>query len=330
MNNKNFFFWPGVFASQLMINSVVIAAQPLDLSTDNLSFVEEPMAFEVAEFTVLINALLELSSSRDQDTEATDNRLSGAVQISAERQLSNAITIGATYLGEEDGEFEDEIVAYGRGTWGGLAVGNVSKLVENATERMDGTGKADLTLDNFLGGLSENGIGYFGRFSAYTLNAVIDEDNNLDVGVTFERPLGNKDYRFTARLTDADLETIDGTDFDTKGIALVAELIYGSLLTDMAFGYEKLEAGSVSFDRQYLSAGAIYKQNRWSFSIEGHIGEIEDQDESGYSLGIRYDISRGLSANLGFNHTDSAINLVGIQLTDQDSNEIIFSIRYEF
>ena len=256
--------------------------------------------------------------------------MSGAIQISAERQLSNALTVGATYLGEEDGEFEDEIVAYGRGVWGGLAVGNVSKLVENATERMDGIGNADLTLDNFLGGLSDNGLGYFGRFSAYTLNAVIDEDNNLDVGLTFERPLGNKDYRFTARLTEAQLEAVDGTDFDTQGIALVAELIYGSLLTDVSIGYEKLETGPFSFDRQYLSAGAIYKKNRWSFSIEGYIGEIEEQDESGYSLGIRYDISRGLSANLGFNHSDSAINQNGIQITDRDSNEVIFSIRYEF
>ena len=223
MNNKKFSFWAGAIISQLLSTPVVIAAQPLDLSTDNLSFVEEPMAFEVAEFTVLINALLELSASRDQDLDDSDSRLSGAIQISAERQLSNALTVGATYLGEEDGEFEDEIVAYGRGVWGGLAVGNVSKLVENATERMDGIGNADLTLDNFLGGLSDNGLGYFGRFSAYTLNAVIDEDNNLDVGLTFERPLGNKDYRFTARLSEAQLEAVDGTDFDTQGIDMYVD-----------------------------------------------------------------------------------------------------------
>ena len=67
MNNKKFSFWAGAIISQLLSTPVVIAAQPLDLSTDNLSFVEEPMAFEVAEFTVLINALLELSASRDQD-----------------------------------------------------------------------------------------------------------------------------------------------------------------------------------------------------------------------------------------------------------------------
>ncbi len=225
------------------------AQQGLRLSTDNLSFLEEPLAYEVGGFTVLLNALFDLSATRNLDTDTDKGRLAAIGQISAEKQLKNALTVGATYRGEENDGYDDQFAAYVRGVWGRVSVGDVAENTEIATERMDGVGNADLTLDNFYGLLDGDAIAYSGRFSAYTLNGSFDEDSNIDLGVTFERPIGNKDYRFTSRLIQSEYTAQSGEVLDTTGFVITAELIYGSLLSDLSLGYEVLDNNSYDFER---------------------------------------------------------------------------------
>ena len=320
-----------ILSSPFLVSNSAIGAQGLDLNSDNYSFLEEPIAFEVGNATVFLNSLIDLSSEKDTDLDESDSDVLGAFQLTAEQQLANALTIGATYFGEYDNEnYEDEAAIYVRGIWGGLTYGDVVSLTRNTTKRMDGTGNADLTLDDFYASLNGQGIAYFGRYSAYTVTTTFDEDSNFDLGATFERPIGNKDYRFTLRYLDSEYTAPSGTLFNTTGGAFVTELIYGSLLSDISIGFENLESSSNSLRRNYISAGLLYKKNRWSFSLEGHVGEIEEQDENGYALGIRYDIARGLSANFGYNKIDSDITTADGQLFLDNTNKYIFSLRYQF
>jgi hypothetical protein len=128
-----------------------------------------------------------------------------------ERQLPNALTIGAAYFGSYDDkevdEYEDRWEIYGSGVWGRLSGGEVNDAVREATRRWRGIGNADLEFDDVLGALGEGELGaaYHLRLSAYTLNIGVDEDGHSDIGVTYERPNKTTDIRWIARLTNSEL-----------------------------------------------------------------------------------------------------------------------------
>jgi len=72
--------------------------------------------------------------------------------------------------------------------------------------------------------------------------------------------------------------------------------------------------------------------NRWgsSLSAAGHYGELDGTSESSASLGVRYDIARGLSTNLGVNARKAQIARDGISVVDEDETSATASVRYSF
>ena len=59
----------------------------------------------------------------------------------------------------------------------------------------------------------------------------------------FQRPLGNRDWRVTARLTDSTLQPSGGArPFRTRAHGLVGEMIFGSSSFDVGLGHERLSA----------------------------------------------------------------------------------------
>lgn len=312
-------------------------AQGGPLSPDNLSFFEEPLAFEVFGFTATYNQLVDLPlvydlRSDDADFNPRINALGGI-----ERQLPNAVTLGASYFlsfdeGEAD-ELEDRWAIYASGVWGRLSAGEVNQTVREATRRWRGTGNAELEFDELRGTLSEDGFGvaYHLRISAATFNAGIDEDGHIDVGVTYERPSGDIDLRLTARVTNAEYASPDGlTVFDTYAGAVVAQIERGSFAADLGFGYEHFDAALAEGGRYFASVGLHYKVRRLTLSAEGHWGEVDGSREISAALGARYDIARGLSFNLGYNYAKSDTDIDGIAIQNVDTSELIGSIRYEF
>ena len=67
-----------------------------------------------------------------------------------------------------------------------------------------------------------------------------------------------------------------------------------------------------------------------SLSLEGHYGQIEDEDEVSAAFGIQYDLARGLSVNLGLNHTDGTARRDGTRIIRARDNKAILSMRYSF
>ena len=327
--------WTGV--AVLTITSEPARAQAPALNPDSLSFFEEPLAFQFFGFTVTYNQLVDVPVVFDftDDHESIYPRT--VFQGTIERQLPNAITVGATYLGVydriEDDEYEDRWAAFASSVWGRLSVGEVNETVREATRRWRGTGNADLEFDDVLGTLLEDDFGaaYHVRLAAYTLNAAVDEDGNSDFGITYERPNKYADIRFTGRLTFSEYWSLDDTTlFDTFATGFVTQVEYGSFAADVGLGFERLESTFASGDRYYVSAGVHYKVRRLTVSAEGHWGEIDDQSEKSAALGLRYDIARGLSANLGYNYAKSIAAISGIPVLDVDISELIASMRYEF
>ncbi len=52
--------------------------------------------------------------------------------------------------------------------------------------------------------------------------------------------------------------------------------------------------------------------------------------EKSAALGLRYDLARGLSLNLGYNYAESDADIDGVAIQSVDKSEFIGSMRYEF
>ena len=83
-------------------------------------------------------------------------------------------------------------------------------------------------------------------------------------------------------------------------------------------------------DRWFTSFGLRSKTGMLSVSVEGHYGRIEGEDEVAAALGLQYDIARGLSANLGFNHAEAKARVAGVDLVEVRETKAVLSLRYSF
>ncbi|OAO02412.1 hypothetical protein [Parasphingorhabdus sp.] len=336
---------PKLLTSVIGLNMIAIAigttsaqAQEVSLNYDTLSSLEEPLAFELGDITVeltgLIDVPVEFDISSSPDAQDVDIGFTSNFQINAETQLANRWTLGVAYFGQYDqgtDDYSDNVAAYVGTSWGTLIGGNVDGLVREQTRRARGVGNASLAFDSFYGGLDNWGGGYVGRYGPMQISGAVDENGDFEIGTTFQRPIGRKDYRLSARIAEGTFTSQDGTTlFNTRGGELVGELTYGSSIFDLGIGYERLASSTVDADRWFVSAGARTKINSWSLSAEAHYGEVDGQSEKSAAAGIGYDIARGVSLNLGVNYEDANINIGGVNLNTTDEIKGIFSLRYSF
>lgn len=311
------------------------SAQEVSINYDTLSSLEEPLAVSLGNVTLSLNGLIDAPVTFNLDNDEGDDDVDfdflGNFEANLETQLPNRWTVGVSYFGQGDGEYFDSAAAYLAGSWGTLIGGNVSGQIHEDTRRIRGVGNAALQFDDFYGGLSDSGGGYLGRFGPTRLGVVVDEDGNFEVGGTFQRPIGEKDYRFSARYGEGQIFAVDGTTaVATKGVSAVAELVYGSSTFDVGIGGERLSTTTFEGDRWYASFGAQRKILGLSVSAEGHYGEVEGQSETSAAVGAAFDIARGLSVNFGVNYEDAEIDLLDTLLFDTSDTRAVVSVRYSF
>ena len=186
------------------------AAQELSLNDGNLSSMEEPPAAEIGDTTLTLTGLLDTSLVDDPgDDAASDAGLIGNAGTGILAQLPNSWRVRIVYFGQYasagavGSRSEETFVDNGAcsiGTaWGTLRGGDVSGSVRERTRRR-GAGDGILAFDDVLGGLDDPGARYLGRFGPWMVGAVMDGDSNLEIGTMFQRPRGNRDYRFAVSI----------------------------------------------------------------------------------------------------------------------------------
>lgn len=318
------------------------AAQDISLNYESLSSLEEPIATEIGDVTIVLTGLVDASLARD--TGGDDDAGAGLVgnfEIAALTQLPNRWRVGVTYFGqyaagersEADGDdrYTDNAAVSVGGMWGTVLGGDISGIVREQTRRARGAGNASLAFDGALGELADRGGGYTGRFGPWVVGTVADKDGNFDAGAMFRRPAGDKDFRLTLRATRGVYTAADGSRrFDASAGGLVAEVVHGSTSLDAGVGRERFSSGGPDVDRWYVSAGVRRKAGMVSLSLEGHFGRIEDRDEVSLAFGLRYDLARGLSANLGLDHAEAGLVLDGTRFVDTRDTRGVLSLRYSF
>ena len=311
------------------------AAQEISLNYERLSSIEEPIATEVGDVTIALTGLLDTRLGvRSQGVDAAD--AIGNAELRASTQWPGRLRVGLAYFGqyaatEGDGAYEENAAMSLGGAWGTALAGDVSGVVRERTRRLRGVGNAFLAFDDFLGERESRAIGYVGRFGPWVLSAVVDTEGDTDAGAMFQRPSGDRDWRFTFRAAQGTYRAADrSVRLNAEGVSAVGELIHGSTVLDAGVGFERLTSRALEAGRWYVSAGLRRKNGVMSMSLEGHYGQVEGEEEISAALGFQYDIARGLSANLGLNYARAKVALGGIALVDTRDTEAVLSLRYAF
>ena len=312
------------------------------MNYERLSSMEEPVAVAFGDVTVVLAGLLDAPLRLDGENNGSlDVDLVGNAQVSALTQLENRWRVSASYFGQYASDetlsapshrrYTDNAALSLAGAWGTVSGGNVSGVVREGTRRRRGTGNAALAFDDALGGLADWGGGYTGRFGPWVVGAVVDEDAGFDVGATFRRPIDDTDRRLTVRVSRGiHAAAGDSGRFDSTAVGGVGEIVYGSTSFDVGVGFERLTSSAADADRWYVSTGVRGKSGVFGWSIEGHYGRIEGEEEVSAALGAQYDLARGLSANLGLNHARAKVDVAGIRLVDTRTTSAVVSLRYSF
>ena len=318
-----------------------VAGQDFSLNYERLSSLEEPVAVEVGDVTLVLNGVLDGALTHDAKEEDTDSGMIGNFQLRALTQLPNRLRVGLGYFGQyvtddladsamDDG-YTDNVALSAGGVWGTFVGGNVSGVVREQTRRVRGAGNAELAFDGALGTLADESGGYVGRFGPWIVGSVVDDNGDFEFGTMYQRPYGNKDYRLALRATGGTHLSADGfRRFDTRGAGIVGEFIYGSSTFDAGIGAERFLSVGPDIERWYLSTGARTKTGSLTVSLEGHFGRIESDEEASAALGLQHDLARGLSLNFGLNYARSRAAAGGVQFMDTDETEAIVSLRYSF
>ena len=317
-------------------------AQDISINYEHLSSMEEPLATEIGDVTLVLNGLIDTPVALDlEEDAAAEAGLIGNMQVTALVQLQNRWRVNAAYFGQyetdealstaTDENYTDNAAISVGGMWGAVVAGNVSGVVREGTRRRRGAGNGQLEFDDFLGRHAEWGGGYTGRFGPWVIGAIVDEDSQFDIGATFQRPIDDTDYRLTARFREGVYAPGPGNPaFEATAIVAVGEVVYGSTAFDVGLGYERLSSSGSEAVRSYVSAGVRTKTGVLSWSLEAHYGRIEGEEEASYALGVQYDVARGLSVNLGLNHARAGADEAGVRLADFKVERAVLSLRYSF
>ncbi len=335
----------GSAATALALFPAQAHAQDVNLNYDRLSSLEEPIAYDLdfatVEVTGAVDAPIIAEFDNLTDTDSVDAEFVGNFQISARTQLPNRWNIGVAYFGQyatadidgfDGGEdYSDNVAAFVGTSFGTVLGGNVNGQVRELTRRQRGVGNGFLAFDDFYGGLDRWGGAYVGRFGPSQLGVVVDESGNFELGAEFQRPIGERDVRFTGRYRNSTFTAADGiTQFDSNGAGIVSEIVYGSSIFDVGVGYERLDGDTVDLDRWFLSAGAQTQIEQVELSAEGHYGQADGQDEISAALGGSYSFARGLSMNFGLNYENAQITTDGTQILTTDEIKALGSVRFSF
>ncbi len=304
------------------------------INYDSLSFVEEPMAFEIGPATVSVNTIIDQAIQYSTQAEDEDYNTRAISDLSIETELPNTAQLKIRYVANYDrlrkDSYKDDVAVSLSDEWGTLAAGNVTGSVYELSKRKSSFGNGELANDNFVGALDEDGGFYTVQYNSYRVSVAADKEGRAEAGVSFTRPIGKQNYfaSLRARKGDTgedpgDTVTAVGASGDTYGAAAVAQVTYASFLADVQVGYENVDLDNQtgSNDHAFGSVGMQYKQGAYRFSAEGGVGRYDGDDRRAAALGSRVDVARGVSLNLGVNYKYE---------NDDDDVTSIGSVRYEF
>lgn len=328
-----------LFAQLIILTIFVSQAAAADryATYRNMTMVEEPLAMEMGDVTLSLRGTIEALSTLDLSSGNDDNSHAdfvAEIETHVDTQLSNYWNLKGSYILNVDTRETDEIKHSGaltlRGHQGELSFGHVSNRMRDLSIRNLSAGNADLAFDHALAELDDLTVSQIFEEGPVRFGAVADFKGNFELGAIYQRPIANRDLRFSLRLTNGTFAAASGDIIDGIGGHGMTELVYSNWTLNLGSGYEYITAGNMDAQRYYLSSGLARKVGAVTLSVEGHYGQIAGTDEISAALGASYDVGRGASLNAGLNYKKADVNKDGVQILDDDETELIMSLRYSF
>ncbi len=299
------------------------------LPYDSFSFFEAGLSREIGNATLRFNFLVDQAVIGNRPAFYQDWKTTGQVSTSLETELSNGWNIGATYTGifvTGSGRDSDHLYAvFVDAPWGRLSTGRIDALIESSVTRKNRVGNATLTAGRGLGELDETGIQFVQTVNAYQIHFAVDENLDAQAALLFAAPVGVAAHSFGLRVGTGHLRKDNFllATGETEGISGFYNYVLGSLSLGVEQGYQDVAIdGTVGTNTQrFASIGASYKRRRTSLSAEVGRTDFLGQTRRSAAIGLRYDIARGLSGNVGLNYSDAGT---------VNTWRIPVSLRYEF
>lgn len=301
------------------------------INSESVTFFEKPIALDIDYGVIELNNSVEIGYQSDNNNTAKYDFNEIATHLAFYSQLENDWDITLEYLGnyanERADSYQDLLRLGVRDQWGEIQVGNVAAIIYERTNRQRAFGLLGADNDEFSLPLNRYGLFYQWSTPASGWMLAIDKDANVEVGTSHYLPKNGVEYTLSARANyvrndEGDPQGIS----ESTALALVAQVERGRWTADTQFMQEKLAAlaNSEKFTLNTVSAGLHYRFNQWQWSLTGVTRENELNDkERILSLGLGYDIARGLSLNAGTNMSSSA-------LFPERFRSHALSLKYEF
>lgn len=313
---------PAFVSITLLFVPTVVFAQALPVNYDRLSFFEKPNAWEVPGGTMFVNIALDQTYTYDAEAEKSRHQTEALTRIRYEGQLENTMRVGVEYFSHYfrtgNLRYSDQVQLFVADDWGTVSIGNVSLAVRQDTRRRRGIGHAELLFDDFYSGLDQDALYYRFNHRAYTASAVVDRQGGGEIGVRYQRPVGDAVYAYALRARKGDTTDRDPTDGVPNpiqlgrdpakgyGIGGTFQYTYGSWDIGWQGGYEYLDLKRKEDKNQrvFNSLGVHYKTGIVTTSLEGLIGDYDGNRELSAALGVEIEVARGTLLQFGYNWSD--------------------------
>jgi len=313
-----------VITALLGVLPTLAFAQAVPVNYDRLSYFEEPNSWDVGLGTLSTNVSLDQTYWYDKQKSKANHQTEIIGHARLEGQLENTMRIGVDYLGHYfrrgSLRYSDQVQFFVADDWGTAAIGSVSLAVRNDTRRRRGVGHAELLADDFYSGLDQEAAYFRYNHRAYTASMVADRQGGGELGLQYQRPIGDAVYRYALRLRKGNTTDRDPTDGVPNpvqlgrdaakgyGGALVGEYTYGSWNFGWQGGYEYLDLlqgnGSNDANRYFTSGGIHYKTGSITTSLEGLWGNYKGDHEASAALGVEVEVARGATLQFGYNWSE--------------------------
>lgn len=290
------------------------------------NFLQKSLAFDVWDHTLEFTGVTILGSQYLFKSDVPDTSVrepafiyQGIYDVTFTRRMPNALAYGVngrvltqdpqvgspTLRLREMTEVRFDV--YLRGIWGQLSYGDFDdRDALIITGRNSLTGEANLVFDGYLSASRDRAFRYRARYSSWLVDAAVDDDGrNWDAATQFRTKSGIFERAYSFNYSGGELQERH----NRHAFSLGHQLIYGSSDLSMGVTWESLDpqAGGDNFDRLALSLGTSWKREQLTIATGVLLGEVDGGDLGVVATaGLRYDIMRGLSFNLGYIYADTS------------------------
>lgn len=309
---------------------------------------QKPIAYDIADHTVLLEGVLYTGGTYIFEGENSAGLVplpkewqtfyGGLWDLRIARRMSNSIAYGVDsrfyLIGDVENGYStnNRHDVYFRGRYGQISYGNFDERNSLTLSGRSGlSGEANLFFDGYFNTSERRAFRYRARYSSFQVDAAVDDNGDTyNIGLLYRSPSTTRKDSWSVDYHGGDYFGV----YQRDGISADYILSYGSWDFKIGGAWDQFDPYSnyETFDRVAGVFCASYKFHAFTWSAGVMLAETNGGElETTYTAGMRYDMARGLSWNLGYYYMDSeSTGSDGNPVTAGDFSGVQTSVAYRF